>query len=940
MIFTLAWKELREHQGIWITMVFMSIALGLGLAKIIALSDPNLAMPVATLTILGLAATYGVVCGAMMFAGEHEGGTLVFLDIFLGRRGLLWLGKFAIGLVLVVTQAVAVALVLVWLKQEAPAWVSAIVGGHVGMGPRPLGAMADAKVWLLILPVVTLEAFGWGLLGSSFTQRVLAGAALAALGFTPVLLLTLCAPVEVFIFIRLIVMALCLGISFATFLGQSREASRGAPLLLGEAVDANAKAQFLQRWERFERYGDVPDDQPVHATPASVPAASATWTDERREEDAPVMANEPDDEPEPPQSPQAALWWLTLRQAWPLVGFMAAASLFAGCNIPANAEVLWPVATLLLGVGCGTAAFAAEQRDLSYQFLAAQHLPLRMIWCYKIAFWLIVAVLQTLMMVIAAVAMIALRGDGPLAARFNLPSTFHDLIGPTLFFGGWLFYGFCAGQLIVWYCRKTILALLVGTLVSGVGIGLWLPSLLCGGMSGWQVWPAPIAMLAAGWCLLRAWAGGRLWERKPLRGFIAFLAALIVWALANFTYRACEIPDVAAPVDAVAFRATLPNENLAGNTIQQAILQVDEPGEPWLKLVAAAAHQPVGMLEWPSSEGFAPGLRHLPGCEKIGDRLLRRAGNSAPEPAFEHIAEVLALSRNLRNKAPVESYLFGIQQEGAALDALDQWFARGKPTPKLLRHVLDELNRHAAETPPPLDCLQTECFRSKGALANTNFWTFAPAGARRIPERWLVGAISVSLETPWEDVRKERLWRLVWAGLFRGLETPHWELPEAGQPLQAKKDATRVILQGWLPPTPGVDRAHVAKLLDDSWLADERLFCSITNLRSDANRSRWRVDATRQAVALALYHLEHGKPAAQLEDLVPKYLPVGLPTDPYSGENYRCRFDPINGQATVWSTGPDRIDHGGRKHGGHLADGDPGWIRGGFDLIITAPHWP
>src|SRR6516164_6054960 len=50
---------------------------------------------VAALTILGMAACYGVVCGAMMFAGEQEGGTLVFLDIFLGRRGLLWMGKFA-----------------------------------------------------------------------------------------------------------------------------------------------------------------------------------------------------------------------------------------------------------------------------------------------------------------------------------------------------------------------------------------------------------------------------------------------------------------------------------------------------------------------------------------------------------------------------------------------------------------------------------------------------------------------------------------------------------------------------------------------------------------------------------------------------------------------------------------------------------------------------
>ena len=84
MIFTLAWKELREHQGIWLTMVVMTVVLGAGLAKIVALGDPHIAVPTAAFTIFGMAAAYGVVCGSMMFAGEREGGTLPFLDIFLG----------------------------------------------------------------------------------------------------------------------------------------------------------------------------------------------------------------------------------------------------------------------------------------------------------------------------------------------------------------------------------------------------------------------------------------------------------------------------------------------------------------------------------------------------------------------------------------------------------------------------------------------------------------------------------------------------------------------------------------------------------------------------------------------------------------------------------------------------------------------------------------
>src|SRR5262249_1351473 len=61
------------------------------------------------LAVLGMAAAYGGVCGAMMLAGEREGGTLVLLDIFLGRRGLLWLAKGLLGVAPTGTQAPGVA---------------------------------------------------------------------------------------------------------------------------------------------------------------------------------------------------------------------------------------------------------------------------------------------------------------------------------------------------------------------------------------------------------------------------------------------------------------------------------------------------------------------------------------------------------------------------------------------------------------------------------------------------------------------------------------------------------------------------------------------------------------------------------------------------------------------------------------------------------------
>jgi hypothetical protein len=974
MTYTLAWKELREHQGVWLTMVCMTVGLGLGLAKVVSFNDSHMALPVAAFTILGMAATYGIVCGSMMFAGEHEGGTLVFLDIFLGRRGLLWMGKFAIGALLVMTQALCVAMILSVLNQQAPHWAMALIGQSVDL--LPAGAVPEgAAVWYLILPVVTLEAFAWGMLGSALTQRVLAGAAIAAVGFTPVWLLAITAPGPVFFPFRVMLAVGLLLISALTFLNQSREAALGAPSADPEEP-RDPKEQFLAEWDRYEKKAEYTDAPLVETLPVSVPAKATPVPDDDPLGDlrAAMKSRSLDEEPEQAESPREVLWWLTHEQSRALLAILAVCGLtFGFAFLWLNVQVLWPLATLLLGVVCGVAAFAPEQRDLSYQFLAAQHFPLQVIWRFKIVYWLTAAVLLALIMILIMLipGVLVKRALGD---RLFLTGTLVDQMGPTLFYCVWLPYGFCVGQLFVWLCRKSILALLISFLVAAAAIGLWLPSLLCGGMSGWQVLVTPLAMLAATSFLMRAWTGGRIWERRPMKALLGVGASLGVWALLNFGYRAWEIPEVGAPLDAVAFKAALPaaRDNAGAKVIHKAIghfdeaqslqhiianwgnqpqagnladhqAKLEESEKRWPEAMAETPRLPIGVLETPRSDGQAPQLKHLPTCRRMAKELRKRARTAPRDLAFEQIAQILALSRNLRNKAPLDSYLTGVDVEEEALEGLDHWLDRGKPNPKLLRRVLDELNRHAEETPPPLDCLQTECFRSGGLLENPNAWSFAVRGGGAIPERWLIGNIALSMETPWEDERKTRLWQLVWSGLFRGIQTPHWQLPKPSADPHPEKPATGSVLHGWLPategPGAGVSRARMLRLLDASWLADERLFCAVPRLRDAATRARWHVDSTRQAVAVALYRLDEGDVPKELPAIVPKYLPNGLPIDPYSGSPYRYRIAPVNGQAILWSTGPDGIDHGGLNHGGHLRDDDAQWQRGGFDLITFVPQW-
>ncbi|MSQ94257.1 MAG: hypothetical protein EXR98_06835 [Gemmataceae bacterium] len=447
-------------------------------------------------------------------------------------------------------------------------------------------------------------------------------------------------------------------------------------------------------------------------------------------------------------------------------------------------------------------------------------------------------------------------------------------------------------------------------------------------------------------------AGGRIKERKPMIALIGFGSAGIVWALLNFGFRAWEVPDVGEPLDREAFHAKLQtdNDNAGALAIHQAITRLDQRNAAWLESMAEAARLPAGVLELPRKDGLAASLNHLSGCRSLTAELLVAARAKPPGPAFEHLAQILALSRNLRNKASLESYLAGVKTEDEALDGLDQWL-KNKPSADQLGRVLEELNRHARETPPSSSCLLNECYRSGGALDNPVIWIFAgPGVAGGMTERWLVGSIAVALESPWESKRKTRLWQLVWAGLFRGIETPHWELPAATQDPPTERKATSKILQGWLPAATGpganLTRADVIRLVDASWLADDRLFCSTATLRNAATRARWRVDATRVAIALSLYRIDQGKPAPDLQTLVPRYLPAGLPADPYSGQPFRYQVGPLPWHpfirldtAIVWSTGPDRIDHGGRRQGGEFSDDDARWAGGDFDLIKLVPHW-
>jgi hypothetical protein len=124
----------------------------------------------------------------------------------------------------------------------------------------------------------------------------------------------------------------------------------------------------------------------------------------------------------------------------------------------------------------------------------------------------------------------------------------------------------------------------------------------------------------------------------------------------------------------------------------------------------------------------------------------------------------------------------------------------------------------------------------------------------------------------------------------------------------------------------------------------------------------WRLCAPRAmqlTLALRWFQADNGKPAENLDELVPKYL-SSIPLDPYDGASFRYRLsrgeeiewppDPNApsapegntrkippGQGVLWSVGTDGIDDGGHRQTTLSSKGE---TAPGEDVIFLVPLPP
>jgi hypothetical protein len=983
VIRTLAWKEFREHATVWVALAALAAVVLAGLTAYFAPTgaaptNPDEAM-VFVLAAVGLAVTYGLVCGAMMLAGEVEGGTLAFLDTLPVARRQLWAGKLLVGVLLTLLQGLLLG------------GVAAALGLRGGVAWDPSWPPPALRwEWLALLPAVALEAYCWGLLGSALSRHVLPAVVLAAL----LLLIPWLVATPLFwtapavgLAARAGLAAGALALSALLFTRPDRQRST-----LGRGRARVAAVAFRSR-----------------PTAAGV----LLW----------LLLH------------QGGVWLVLL----PVAGFLFAL-LLAGFG-PAFWPVLTLLvgvacgSTVYLGEQSqGTFRFLGERRlPLTRLWLGKTG--------FWLAVAAGVAVLVFVGGVVH-VALAGGQGRGaPADGGVWLPVTdgirWPRLLSPVNVFGLWLLYGFSIAQTCSLVWRKSAAALFMSLVLSAAAGVAWLPSLLAGGLPAWQVFVPPALLLAANRLVLRPWVSDRLYTGKPLAGLALCGVLAVAWVAAALGYRAMGVFDLEEPAEQGAFarsvrafeeRLPKPEQNQAASLIRQALAglkdevarvtptpagggaivagapapqpdagreDVDYPrlvdavveqgwtgpnsdldqwldhlfaGE-WAGKLREAAVTPPGMLEDPRQADWFrfPDVpqRCLWAARLLTARALQLQARGEDQAGLEHLAVALALSRQVRHLGTSSCLSAGVAAETVTLEGLDRWLERVGPRPDLLRRALAELTRHEQALPAGSDAVLADYVSCRNTLRDPGRVVRVYNGdADSLPQRLNTAMLLAAWGAPWEEARANRLVTAVFAGRLRAAEAGYpllaaqWHAPS---PLERR--VGREALGDWRAAGSGEEavraRVRLAALLDASWLGD--VLDRPTSAPLLEAVSLCRVRGRRLVLALALYKVQKHQPATDL-DALRKAVDLGdVPRDPFGptqhpfgyrvsqgeeivwnlpGEQGREVRHVAEGQGIVWSIGPDLEDNGGRVQGRTVPLNLQRFAAPAADWIFLVPHWP
>ena len=494
-------------------------------------------------------------------------------------------------------------------------------------------------------------------------------------------------------------------------------------------------------------------------------------------------------------------------------------------------------------------------------------------------------------------------------------------INPAVLLGYCSICGFCCGHFFGLLARRTIIAGFLATVFATAIVALWAPSILLGGVAiGW-VLIIPLLLLSASRFLVRPWASERLLTRRPVIG-VSVLGVLTATTILGFVWqRATEVPDVGEPFDVKAFTESLPpiEKNEAGSAIRHALADLTEHrqkvdalwGTPsvstnqspysnwtrdvvqtgwpsadkelsrwldqifqgkWVGETQRAVRLPLGMVQDPRLVSSNRSLGQTgQQCDEMARLFMVRAlqvqvqGDS--RSALNHLETALALSRQVKNNAPLYLFYYGDGIETYALLTYRLWLQTVGPDKQLLLEAQEMLERHQTLTPEITNSIKAQF------LVNRDNFGQSPQSKTRIDE--LVALASL---TPWENERQRRIFLAITLGQLRLSQEPLW------------KNAYR--LHGRLEDRVGLPLKDGpgSEFTPEQWEEFVREFSMVDrnivypSFLSTA-RSRRFLSAVLITTAMALYQTDRAKPPETLDDLVPTYL-ASVPIDPILGMRF------------------------------------------------------
>jgi len=955
MIPSLAWKEYREQRPIWLTVALLAAVLILGVLQFVTPIGGALPGTTKVRTIIticfGLSVAYGLVAGALLFAGESESGTLDFLDMAAGRRSKIWATKTIVGACGVMTLSLALAMILGWLRAMWSVSQQDIEVGGWG--------------WLRELPFWSLYAFVAGVLGSATARSVMRAAGLGMFYATACSLLGLLAA-----------LLLLLGFPDGDLF---RPIFKVTLIIVG----------VVMLYSGYRLFCGIDLNRSIVARPAAV---TARW------HDAVIIGLRP------------VVWLIWQQGRGLMIGMLIAG---ACITLPVAAGVslinglapggnhtsalllgleVWPVACLVMGVFAGLATLGGEQARQAQCFVGDQRLPTGRIWLVKSLVWFLFAGMVSLL-VSCGTSLPFLYQYPTLEYQPMLLWPWRLNLARWLLWAMSLCYGFAFGQFFVLIFQRPAIAGFIALVASIISV-IWVPSLAAGGVRWCALLLPPLMLVVGCKAMMAAWVAGPAAMSRG-RAIWALSLLLFLSSLAlGIGQRAWEIPDVSLPFDPDAYTNSLstPMGSEAGRTARAGLQEMQARLELARKRYA---DYPTALHE---TQARRLEFTHLLSVTRIlpvgaGAGFVAQVSVICPSPAvmvaqlsLEHVWSALQESPSaLRN--PVNRMLYSFRDTDSEMAQLVDFVCEGDWTQQLQR--LEHLPAGALFDPRQVtetwyvpefgravDAVRVLCHRAslrdeEGKLAKAlddyqtsfaviltmanqasdrafTYWAGAAYDALRGLKNWSVTASrhpallaraeatlrhfeksfpsAVDMDkasyvamlsflsqpelsakqwpndppvardesiylAPWEQQRQQRLLKAVYAGRIEAaaLTFPDWMALYRRGEKAAHPGQQHFTLGAWTEPRVTSSRlASRGKVTE--WLEQTWWAPELGSWTTPLYEIQLRchLRAAELRMALIRYAVKNGRPANVLGDLVPAYIDR-IPDDPYDGKPFRYR---------------------------------------------------